>query len=139
MLKRDGLLRAFHTFQNALLSNDTETLDQLMAPDYRGFSIRGELEDRQAVLDAWGPGGVSMDESSTEDLQLDIRGNVGIVTGNGFVRGTYQGEVWQHYIHFCDLYVETENGWRILLSHGTETNPPASGPTSGAEPRTDSG
>ena len=91
MSERDDLLEAFHAFQNALLSNDSEVLDRLLAHDYRGFSIRGELEERQAVLDAWGPGGISMDESSYENLQVEIRGPVGIITGNGFVAGTFQG------------------------------------------------
>jgi hypothetical protein len=139
MSRKEEVLSAFQVFQNALLSNDTEILDSLLAPDYRGYSIRGELEDRDAVLGAFGPGGVSMEEFSTENLLIDIRGDVGIVTGRGFVRGTFQGEEWQHYLHFCDLYEETGGRWKIFLSHGMEVDPPAAGPEPGAEPIPDSG
>jgi hypothetical protein len=123
MSKEKMVLDTFYAFQNALLSNNIEELDRLLAPDYRGYSIRGELEGRQAVLDAWGPGGVSMDESSYENLEVEIRGDVGIVTGNGFVAGTFQGEGWQHHLHFCDLYLKIGGGWQVFLSHSVEIEP----------------
>jgi ketosteroid isomerase-like protein len=123
MDKEKELLDAFHRFQNALVANDIQELDRLIAPDYRGFSLRGELEDRDAVLRAWKPGGVSMEDFSYTDLRVDIRGDVGILTGRGFVGGTYQGHRWEHNLRFCDLYSKTEEGWKIFLSHSVELAP----------------
>ena len=120
MPKEDKLLDTFHRFQFALISNDTEELGRLLAPGYRGYSLRGELEGRNAVLKAWGPGGISMDEFSYRDLRIDIRGEVGILAGNGFVAGSFQGEPWEHHLHFCDLYVNGPEGWQVLVSHSTE-------------------
>jgi hypothetical protein len=124
MSTKDELLEAFHRFQDALVANDTDTLDRLMAPDYRGFSLRGELEDRDAVLEAWKPGGVCMNEVHYRSLEADIRGEIGILTGRGSVAGTFRGQPWGHDLHFCDLYIRTSQGWRILLSHSVETPPP---------------
>ncbi|MGD2123578.1 MAG: nuclear transport factor 2 family protein [Gemmatimonadota bacterium] len=124
MSNEEGLLQAFHRFQNALLANDVGELDRLLAPDYRGFSLRGELETRDAVLKAWQPGGVSMDESSYTDLRGEVRGPVGIVTGYGYVAGTFAGQRWEHHLHFCDLYTKSEEGWQIFLAHAVEVEPP---------------
>jgi hypothetical protein len=120
MSEEDQVLDAFHRFQRALMRNDTGELDRLMAPGYRGYSLRGELEGRTSVLDAWAPGGVRMDEFSYEDLRIDLRGEVGILTGSGFISGDFMGEPWEHHVHFCDLYVKSEAGWQVFLSHTTE-------------------
>lgn len=123
MSRKDELLEAFHRFQNALASNDVTELDALMAPDYRGYSIRGELEGRDMVLKAWKPGGISMIEFRHSDLQIDIRGEIGILTGHGYIRGSFQDTPWEHHLHFCDLYLEGNDGWRLLLSHAVEVHP----------------
>lgn len=128
MHDKDDLLEAFHRFQQALLSNDVEELDRLLAQDYRGYSLRGELEAREAVLEAWKPGGITMDEFDYEELFADVRGNVGILTGNGFVGGSSQGARWQHHLHFCDLYEKTPEGWKIFLSHSVEIGSDATSP-----------
>jgi hypothetical protein len=120
MTQDKELLDAFHRFQRALISNDTDELDRMMAPGYRGYSIRGELEDRTAVLEAWAPGGVYMDDFTYEDLRIEIRGEVGILTGKGFVSGDFMGNPWEHHLHFCDLYVKSEAGWQLFISHATE-------------------
>ena len=135
MGKEDEVRKAFNAFQGALISNDTSALDRLMAPDYRGYSIRGELEERQAVLDLWGSGAVSMDHSSYEGLEIEVRGDVGIVTGQGFLSGKYEGTGWEHQIHFCDLYANSPMGWQLFLSHSTEVNP-FDAPQPGTDPAT---
>jgi hypothetical protein len=124
MSNEEELLKAFHRFQNALLSNDVEQLDGLLAPDYRGFSLRGELESRELVLEAWKPGGISMDESSYRELRAEVRGPVGIVTGYGYVAGTFQEHCWEHHVHFCDLYLHSKDGWQVFLAHAVEVEPP---------------
>lgn len=120
MSQDEELLDAFHRFQRALISNDLGELDRMMAPGYRGYSLRGELEGRGLILEAWAPGGVRMDEFTYEDLRIEVRGEIGILTGNGFVSGDFMGEPWEHNVHFCDLYVKSEMGWQVFLSHTTE-------------------
>ena len=65
-----------------------------------------------------------MDEFSFHDLRIDVQREVGILTGNAFVAGTFQGEPWEHHLHFCDLYLKSATGWQVFLSHALETQPP---------------
>lgn len=113
------VLKTFLRFRDALLANDVDTLDALLAPDYRGYSLRGELEARDLILQAYSPGTVTMDRFETDDLRVETFGVIGIVTGGGFVEGSTDGERWQHELRFCDIYRHGEEGWQLYLSHAT--------------------
>ena len=110
----------FYRFRDALLANDVDTLDALLAPDYRGYNLRGEPEGRDMILQAYSPGVVKMDRFDTNELRVEVWGAVGIVTGCGIVEGSAGGERWKHELRFCDIYRYGEVGWQLYLSHATE-------------------
>jgi len=113
------VLNTFHRFRDALLANDVDTLDRLLAQDYRGYNLRGELEGRELILQAYSPGIVTMDRFETDDLRVEVIGEVGIVTGCGIVEGTAGGERWKHDLRFCDIYRDGTAGWELYLSFAT--------------------
>ena len=110
----------FDRFRDALLANHVLTLDALLAPDYRGYNLRGELESRDLILQAYSPGVVTMDRFETSDLCVEAFGEIGIVTGCGIVEGSAGGERWKHALRFCDIYHHSDVGWQLYLSHATE-------------------
>jgi ketosteroid isomerase-like protein len=113
------VLAAFHQFRDALLACDTAALNDLMTSDYRGYNLRGVLEGRDMVLDAYRPGETSLEEWEMDDLQVEVFSEVGILTGKGYVAGTWQGQPWSHHLRFCDIYVRRDGAWRLYLSHAT--------------------
>jgi ketosteroid isomerase-like protein len=115
----DEVLSVFSRFRDALFSNDVDTLDAIMAPDYRAYNLRGGLEERDLVLQAYCPGVVKMERFETSDLQVEIFGEIGIVTGCGFVAGLAGGEQWEHDLRFCDIYRRTGERWQLHLSFAT--------------------
>lgn len=121
MSKKDSLMATFNEFRDALFASDVGVLDRILAEDYRGYNLRGELEGREVVLGAYAPGVVSLDQFEVRDLQVDVLGEVGIFTGVGYIAGSYEGEGWKHYLRFCDVYVDREGAWKLLLSHATPT------------------
>ena len=116
---QEEVLRTFRRFRDALLANEVETLDALLAPDYRGYNLQGGLEGRELILQAYSPGVVSMDRFETRDLRVENFGEIGIVTGCGFVAGSSGGERWDHDLRFCDIYRRERVGWQLYLSHVT--------------------
>lgn len=113
------VLNSFFRFRDALLANDVATLDALLAPDYRGYSLRGELEGRDLILQVYASGSVTMERFETDDLRVETFGVIGIVTGGGVVEGSTSGERWKHELRFCDIYRHGEAGWQLYLSHAT--------------------
>jgi hypothetical protein len=53
------------------------------------------------------------------DVQVEIFSEVGILTGKGYLAGTWEDQDWSHHLRFCDVYVKKESGWRLHLSHAT--------------------
>ena len=123
-MSRETRLRAtFDDFRDALFAQDVEALDGILATDYRGYNLRGRLEDRGVVLAAYAPGVVSLETFEVQELQVDVHGEVGIITGKGYVAGSYQGESWEHDLRFCDVYADRDGDWKLLLAHATPMEP----------------
>ena len=118
------IMAAFYRFRDALMAQDTQALDELMAIDYRSYNLRGHLEERDLVLDVYRPGGASLEEWDLTDLQLEVFPEVGILTGRGRIAGSSQGHTWSHDLRFCDVWVLREGAWQILLSQATPMEHP---------------
>jgi len=123
MSRKEDMMATFQEFRDALFASDVGVLDRILAEDYRGYNLRGELEGREVVLGAYAPGVVSLDKFEVRELQVDLFEDVGIFTGMGYIAGSYDGESWEHYVRFCDIYVDRKGAWKLLLSHATPTEP----------------
>lgn len=123
MADQSGVLQCFHDFRDALMACDVETLDALMTPDYRGYTLRGELESRDAILDAYRPGVTAMTEWEVTDLEVEVFQTVGVVTGKGYIAGSWKGQVWSHHLRFCDIFLKRKSRWELYLSQATPIDP----------------
>jgi len=117
---RDELQSSFDAFRDALKACDTEALESLLASDYRSYNMRGQLEERDVVLEAYSPGNVTLEAWELDDIQMEVFQEVGVITGKGFIAGRWQDHPWSHHLRFVDMWVLREGRWQILLSHATE-------------------
>jgi len=120
---RDALLAASGAVRDALLAGDTEALRELYAEDFRSHSLRGEVEGRDAVLEAFGPGGVKLDMFEVEGLEVEILGDVGLLTGLGSISGSYDRTEFRHRVRFVDIFLRRDGRWRYHFSQSTEIVP----------------
>lgn len=120
---RDGLLAAFRAVRDALLARDVPVLRELYAEDFRAHSLQGGVEDRGAVLAAYGQGGVHLDLFEVEDLSVEVFGEVGILTGLGSISGSYERTEFRHRVRFVDIFVRRDGRWRYRFSQSTEVLP----------------
>ena len=114
-----GILACFYAFRDALMANDTEALDGLMTQGYRSYNLRGGLEGRELVMEVYGPGSTTLDVWEVSDLQAEVFSEVGVLTGKGFISGTWEGMDWSHHLRFCDIYLKKEGEWQLHLSQAT--------------------
>ena len=117
---RDGLLEAFRGVRDALLSGDPEAIRELYAEDFRSHSLSGDVEGREAVLAAFGPGGVKLDMFEAEDLTVEVFGDIGILTGLGSISGSYEKTEFRHRVRFVDVFLRRAGRWRYHFSQSTE-------------------
>jgi hypothetical protein len=126
METREGLsaaeaevLAGFHAFRKALKSGDVKALDRLMTAGYRSYDLRGGAESREMVLEACLAGSNRLEAWEISDLHVEIFADAGVVTGKGFLVGTWNERKWNHHLRFTDLYRRTDDGWRLHLSQAT--------------------
>ena len=119
MTDNTRLLETFDKLKNALLANDVQTLSMLMAEEYVSFNPLGNPQDRNMSLDAYRPGAAKLDKYDVEELDARVVGEVGIITGKGYIHGAYDGTEFEHSLRFLDLYVHREGRWQLYLSQVT--------------------
>lgn len=117
---RDGLLEAFRSVRDALLAGDTEAIRELYAEDFRSHSLDGDVEGREAVLEAFAPGGVSLEMFEVEDLRVEVFGEVGVLTGLGSINGRLERKEFRHRVRFVDIFLRRDGRWRYHFSQSTE-------------------
>jgi len=115
----DRLIDAFGRLRAALLSNDIQSLKKVMAEDYTGYDPLGNPQDLSMSIEAYRPGGVDLDTYDVEDMEVRIIGKVGIITGKGFIHGTFEGNVFEHTLRFLDIYIARDSGWQLIMSQVT--------------------
>jgi len=128
---RESLLAAFHAVREGLLSNDVERLREIYAEDFRSHSVRGDVEGLEAVLEVFKPGGVRLDTFEVEDLTVEAKGEVGILTGLGLMGGRYENTEFRHRVRFVDIFLRRDGRWRYYFSQSTEVAPDPSAPDEG--------
>ena len=114
------VLQTADSIRSCLMTRDVEGLKRLYHPDYQGIGIRGDAENLQSVLDAYGPGGVELHTFETADVTVDVWGEVALVRGRGTISGTFGEQVFRHSVRYGDLYLKTSSGWQCIRSQVTE-------------------
>ena len=113
------LLEACDRFRDALISADVQALDMLMADEYVGFDPDGNPQDKKAALGSYQPGAARIDRYEVEDVDARVIGEVGIVTGRGYIHGTFESTEFEHSLRFLDLYVYRDDRWQLYVSQVT--------------------
>jgi hypothetical protein len=93
---KTSLLETFDKFRDALFTNDVHMLNLLMAEEYIGFDPIGNPQDKNMSLDAYKPSAAKLDRYDVEEVESRIIGEVGIITGKGYIHGTFAGSEFEH-------------------------------------------
>lgn len=127
----ESLMDAFHAVRDGLLANNTDSLRDLYDEDFRSHSIRGDVEGREAVLEAFKPGGIRLEMFEIEDLAVETIGEVGLFTGLGSLSGRSDNTEFRHRVRFVDVFLWRDGRWRYHFSQSTEVMPDPSSPDQG--------
>ncbi len=119
MNEKEVLLGTFERLRKALFDCDVSSLRELIAGDYIGYDPLGNPQDLAMTLEAYQPGGARLDRYDVEDVDVRIMGEVGIMTGKGYIHGTFGDAEFEHDLRFLDLYVMRDGSWRLFLSQVT--------------------
>jgi len=94
------LLETFSRIREALFACDVQALQELMTEDFIGYDPQGNPQDLKMNLEAYQPGGVKLDRYDVEDVTTRTIGEVGIITGKGYIHGTFAESEFEHDLRF---------------------------------------
>jgi len=115
----ENLLEVFNQFREAILQNDAETLSELIADDYIGFGPAGDKQNKGISIEAYQPGGVDLKKYEVEGMEVRMVGELGIITGEGYLAGTFGGAEFEDRLRFIDIYINRGGRWQLYMSQAT--------------------
>ena len=114
------VLNVNRLFNEAGIRNDIDTLDRLMAANYRTLGIHGEVTGtKQSFLSLMKAGRMTFTFHKDRTLRVKIKGTTAVVTGESTTRGTVEGRPFNLRYRFSDVYEKHDGQWQIVLSRLT--------------------
>lgn len=104
----------------AQLAGDVATMDKLLAEDYFGISVTGQLNDKMQQLERLRSHTLALTKLTISDVKIKLVGRVAIVTSLATVEGTNAGEPLNGNFRYTRVYKRYSDGsWKITNSEIT--------------------
>jgi ketosteroid isomerase-like protein len=121
--------------EDAVVRRDVAVLRDVYAGDFRFKHATGEAEDRDQWLAA--VRGARYERRAVDSLDVEVHGEVALVTGRLHVRAEADDPRWREYtVRYARVYARRGGRWRLLTHHSTGLTfgPPGAsgGPSQGA-------
>lgn len=101
-------------WRTAQLAGDVTTMDKLLADDYFGISVAGQLNNKTQQLERLQKRMFVMTKIDTSDVKIKLVGRVAIVTSLARVEGTNDGEPMKGEFRYTRIYKRYPDGsWKI--------------------------
>ncbi len=114
----------------AQLAGDVDTMDKLLAPDYLGISMNGQINDKDQQLDRMRNRTLVTKSIVLSDVKIKLVGAVAIVTSRAQVEGASEGVAMHGMFRYTRIYRRYPDGsWKIT---NFEVTPIAPGAVGGA-------
>ncbi len=101
-------------WRTAQLAGDVPTMDKLLAEDYFGISVSGQLNNKMQQLERLKDRSLVISRLDVSDVKIKLVGRVGIVTSLAEIEGTNNGETLSGKYRYTRVYRRYPDGsWKI--------------------------
>jgi ketosteroid isomerase-like protein len=101
-------------WKTAQLNGDVATMDRLLADDYFGISISGQLNDKMQQLERLRSRTFVLTRLDTSEVRIKLVGRVAIVTSLASIAGTNEGRSIKGNYRYTRVYKRYPDGsWKI--------------------------
>jgi hypothetical protein len=108
----------------AILTRAVNVLDRVMADDFSGVSPNGERYTKQEAIADVQSGRYSVEKMKLDDVKVRILGDTAVVTYYQNELSTFGDEDCSGRYAFTDVWVNRNDNWYVVSSHGTPVNLP---------------
>ena len=119
--KDEVLLAALQqTLAKAWVSGDRETIERIIAPDWRSTGPDGRMTDRASVVaEVFETRRHKIRRVEIDDVSVRMYGDAAVVTGRTHGTGELDGSPYDVMIRFTDTFVRRNARWQAVASHAS--------------------
>ena len=120
----DGLMAGAPLARAAQLAGDIETMDGMLAEDFIGISMSGQLNTKSQQLDRIRNHQLMLSKIRLSDMKIKLLDTVAIVTCQAEVEGTSEGVSMRGTYRYTRVYQHLASGeWKITSFEATRIRP----------------
>ncbi len=101
----------------AMLTDDVNTLDELIADTLVFTMVDGAVLDKEADLAAHRSGVLKIAAMEPSDQHIHTYGDVAIVAVGMRMRGTYAGSYFEGMNRYTRVWLRTQGHWQVIAGH----------------------
>lgn len=116
---RAEVLAVETAWNDALVRKDTAAVARILAPDFVYVAPDGEMAGRELLLRVIADPRGQMEPFTTRDVVVRRHGETAVVTGWFRQAGTAQGQRYESYIRYTDVYVRRDGRWIAVSAHAS--------------------
>lgn len=100
-------------FFKALLDEDSNVLNNILADDFSIVSFDGQQVDRDMLAQGVAQGYIVVDTGMTSGIRTRSYGDVGVVTGTWNVKGKIENNGFQNEVTYTVVSVKQGGSWKV--------------------------
>lgn len=120
------LVRLVERWHAAIEARDTATLDAIWDDTYISTGPDGHRISKAEELEVVASPDVTFDSLRAENLEVRVYGETAVVLGCSRSRGAYKGADASGTYRFTTVFRHGSEGWRAVVSHGSQVRPASS-------------
>jgi ketosteroid isomerase-like protein len=113
------LLQLERDWERANTTNDTVSLERILAPEFVSTDPNGRMTTRAEVFARRKAGQVKFTSFMQDDYKVQVIGDTAIVTGRSTAQGMRDGKDASGKEHFTDVFVRRNGRWQAVASHSS--------------------
>ena len=102
------------------IAGDARAVANLLDDRWTMIHVDGRVEGKQSYVAGIASGARQIQIIDVRERQVQIFGNVAVVTGEAHQRGFRRGELREGRLRFTHVWVRSGSTWRMVLSQSTE-------------------
>jgi len=115
----EELLRVEKEFAEAIVKNDLEGIERLVADDWIIIGPDGEIVERARFFEVIESGDMTHDTMESEDFRIRVYGDSAVVTGITRTKGKFMGQEFSTQERATDVFINRDGRWQCVLTHLT--------------------
>ncbi len=122
-------------WRKAQLAGDVATMDRMLAEDFIGISMSGQVNTKAQQLERVRSRKLVLSRMDLSDMKVKLVDSVAIVTSRAYVEGTSEGASVKGNYRYTRVYQRRPSGeWRITSFEATRIQPKRSAGKKAAKP-----